>query len=212
MIRAVIVEDEPLLAELLVDSLRDHAEVNVVASVRSGREALALVEPQNIDVAVVDIDLGPGPDGVEVARTWRQVNPSVGLVFMTHLIEPTALLLGRGLAYLPKRRATSIDALVMCMQAAVAGEVMVDTEIAASLSASAPGLALLSAHQQRILRSIASGASNKKIAADLGVSVKSVENATASALRALGIDGTDDDVNVRVMAALTYLRLAARPV
>jgi DNA-binding NarL/FixJ family response regulator len=212
MIRAVIVEDEPLLAELLVDSLRDHAEVNVVASVRSGREALALVEPQNIDVAVVDIDLGPGPDGVEVARTWRQVNPSVGLVFMTHLIEPTALLLGRGLAYLPKRRATSIDALVMCMQAAVAGEVMVDTEIAASLSASAPGLALLSAHQQRILRSIASGASNKKIAADLGVSVKSVENATASALRALGIDGTDDEVNVRVMAALTYLRLAARPV
>ncbi len=212
MIRAVIVEDEPLLAELLVDSLRDHAEVNVVASVRSGREALALVEPQKIDVAVVDIDLGPGPDGVEVARTWRQVNPSVGLVFMTHLIEPTALLLGGGLAYLPKRRATSIDALVMCMQAAVAGEVMVDTEIAASLSASAPGLALLSAHQQRILRSIASGASNKKIATDLGVSVKSVENATASALRALGIDGTDDDVNVRVMAAVTYLRLAARPV
>jgi len=212
MIRAVIVEDEPLLAELLVDSLRDHAEVNVVASVRSGREALALVEPQKIDVAVVDIDLGPGPDGVEVARSWRLVNPSVGLVFMTHLIEPTALLLGGGLAYLPKRRATSIDALVMCMQSAVAGEVMVDAEIAGSLSASAPGLALLSAHQQRILRSIASGASNKKIAADLGVSVKSVENATASALRALGIDGTDDEVNVRVMAAVTYLRLAARPV
>lgn len=212
MIRAVIVEDEPLLADLLVDSLRDHADVSVVASVLSGREALALVEPQNIDVAVVDIDLGPGPDGVEVARTWRQLNPSVGLVFMTHLIEPTALLLGGGLAYLPKRRATSIDALVMCMQAAVAGEVMVDTEIAASLSASAPRLALLSAHQQRILRSIASGASNKKIAADLGVSVKSVENATANALRALGIDGTDDEVNVRVMAALTYLRLAARPV
>lgn len=212
MIRTVIVEDEPLLAELLVDSLRDHSDVSIVASVCSGREALALVDPQSIDVAVVDIDLGPGPDGVEVARTWRHVNPSVGLVFMTHLIEPTALLLGGGLAYLPKRRATSIDALVKCMQAAVAGEVMVDTEIAASLSASPPGLALLSAHQQRILRSIASGASNKKIAADLGVSVKSVENATASALRALGIDGTDDEVNVRVMAALTYLRMAARPV
>lgn len=88
---------------------------------------------------------------------------------------------------------------------------MVDAEIAGTASAPPPGLALLSAHQQRILRSIASGASNKKIAADLGVSVKSVENATASALRALGIDGTDDDVNVRVMAAVTYLRLSARP-
>lgn len=121
MIGAVIVEDEPLPAELLVDSLRDHAEVNVVASVRSGREALALVEPQKIDVGVVDIDLGPGPDGVEVARSWRQVKPSLALVFMTHLIEPTALLVGGGLAYLPKRRSTSIDALVMCMQSAVAG-------------------------------------------------------------------------------------------
>ncbi len=78
------------------------------------------------------------------------------------------------------------------------------------LPAASAGLAGLTAHQQRILREIATGASNKKIAADLVVSVQSVENATASALRALGIDGTDHEVNVRVMAPLTYLRLSTQ--
>ena len=156
---------------------------------------------------MLDSDLGSGLDGVDVATAWREANPGLGLVFMTHLIEPAALLLGGGLAYLPKRRATSVDALVECGRVSAAGGVMVDPQITDSLPAASAGL---TAHQQRILREIATGASNKKIAADLVVSVQSVDNATASALRALAIDGTDHEVNVRVMAPLTYLRLSTQ--
>ncbi len=210
MIRTVVVEDEPLLAELLTESLRKHAGIQVRDFVCTGRQALAEVDPLEIDAAVLDIDLGPGPDGVEVATSWRKSNPNMGVVFMTHLVEPGALLLGGGLAYLPKRRATSIEFLVECVHVSASGGVMVDPQITDSLPAVSAGLAQLSPHQQRILRAIATGASNKKIAADLGINVKSVENATASALRALGIDGTDEAVSVRVLAALTYLRLATQ--
>ena len=99
--------------------------------------------------------------------------------------------------------------LLACIRAASAGEVMVDASITASLPKSSATLDELTAHQQRILAAVATGASNRKIAADLGIQVKSVENATALALRNLGIDGTDVEVNVRVMAALTYLRLVS---
>lgn len=210
MIRVVVVEDEPLLAELLTESLRSQSDIHALDYQDCGTRALQEIDPRELDAAVLDIDLGSGPDGVEVAAAWREANPGLGLVFMTHLIEPAALLLGGGLAYLPKRRATSVDALVECVRVSAAGGVMVDAEISNSLASAPVGLAALSAHQQRILREIATGASNKKIAADLAVSVKSVENATASALRALGIDGTDDEVNVRVLAALTYLRLSTQ--
>jgi len=210
MIRVVVVEDEPLLAELLTETLQVHADLEVRDFIASGKQALMNIDPQDLDAAVLDIDLGPGPDGVEVATAWRAVNPNLGLVFMTNVIEPAALLLGRGLAYLPKRRATSIDALIECIGVSASGGVMVDSEISDALPAAPVGLAALTPHQQRILRAIATGASNKKIASDLGVNIKSVENATASALRTLGIDGRDTEVSVRVLAALTYLRLTTQ--
>jgi DNA-binding NarL/FixJ family response regulator len=209
MIRVMVVEDEPLLAELLTDSLNAHEHIAACEFVDSGPRAMTEVDPRQWDAAVLDIDLGPGPDGVEVAKAWREVNPNLGLVFMTHVIEPTALVLGGGLAYLPKRRATTMEALVECLQVSASGGVMVDPEITNLLPAASGALAELSAHQQRILREIATGASNKKIGQELGINVKSVENATAQALRALGIDGTDQNVNARVLAALTYLRLAS---
>jgi DNA-binding NarL/FixJ family response regulator len=209
MMRVIVVEDEPLLAELLTDSLNAHGEIAACDYVESGTRALTDVNPAEWDAAVLDIDLGPGPDGVEVAKSWRAANPTLGLVFMTHVIEPMALVLGGGLAYLPKRRATTMDALLECVRVSAAGGVMVHPEISNLLPSASGALAELSAHQQRILREIASGASNKKIGEDLGINVKSVENATAQALRTLGIDGTDQNVNVRVLAALTYLRLAS---
>jgi len=210
MIRVVVVEDEPLLAELLTESLQTHDDLVAREYISSGKQAVTDVDPRALDAAVLDIDLGPGPDGVEVATAWRAVNPDLGLVFMTNVIEPAALLLGGGLAYLPKRRATSVDALVDCVRMSTSGAVMVDPEISGPLPSVGNHVASLSAHQERILRAIATGASNKKIAADLGLSVKSVENATAGALRSLGIDGTDENVSVRVLAALTYLRLATQ--
>lgn len=210
MITVVVVEDEPLLAELLTESLRSQSDVQALDYRDCGTRALQEIDPRELDAAVLDIDLGSGPDGVDVATAWREANPGLGLVFMTHLIEPAALLLGGGLAYLPKRRATSVDALVECVRVSAAGGVMVDPQITDSLPAASAGLAALTAHQQRILREIATGASNKKIAADLGINVKSVENATASALRTLGIDGTDENVSVRVLAALTYLGIRTR--
>ncbi|MCF8531297.1 MAG: LuxR C-terminal-related transcriptional regulator [Candidatus Nanopelagicales bacterium] len=212
MIRVAVVEDEPLLLELLTERLSTVQGLTVVGSYDTGNSAVARTD--SLDVAILDIDLGVGPDGIDVARIWRARNQELGLVFMSNLTDPAVLLLAEqnnrgGLVYLHKRAATSITILTECIRAAAAGEVMVEESLAHSLPEAPRGLGALTPHQQRILRAIATGASNKRIAEDLGVSPKSVENATASALRTLGIDGTDADVNVRVLAALAYLRSAA---
>jgi len=212
-LRIGIVEDEPLLLQLLADNLQECMEHSVVATYRDGNSALTRRHPQ-LDVAVVDIDLGPGPDGIEVARAWRERQPSLGVVFLSHLRDPAILMeIGDdagGLAYLHKRSATSVDVLVSAIEAVARGEVLIDPVLTEDQPAVGGSLADLTAHQRRILQAIAGGASNRSISESLGIPVKSVENATAGALRTLGIDGHDPHINVRVMAALAYLRLRQR--
>lgn len=218
--RIVLIEDEPLLRDLLADNLAEAGDVEVVATYRDGAQALA-AGAEGVDVAIIDIDLGHGPDGLEVARTWRDRWPGLGVVFLSNLRDPGLLLempdpssgsVGSrgGMAYLHKRSASTVGVLVDAVTQAAVGDIVIDPVLMADLPDAGVGIDSLTPHQVRILEAIATGASNRRIADDLGISSKSVENATASALRTLGIDGTDTRINVRVTAALTYLRLRYR--
>lgn len=218
--RVVLVEDEPLLRNLLADNLAESGGVEVMATYRDGMQALA-VGAEGVDVAIIDIDLGHGPDGLEVARSWRDRWPGLAVVFLSNLRDPGLLLelpdpgsiaVGDrgGMAFLHKRSASTVGVLVDTVRQAAAGDIVIDPVLMADLPDTGVGIDALTPHQVRILEAIATGASNRTIADNLGVTPKSVENATASALRTLGIDGTDPRINVRVTAALTYLRLRYR--
>jgi len=66
-LRALVVEDEPLLAASLVDSLgRLGLEVGGVASDRA--QALALLDRERFDIAFLDLYLGQEHHGLELAR------------------------------------------------------------------------------------------------------------------------------------------------
>jgi len=211
-ISVVIVEDEPLFAELLTKTLAGHPDISIVGTYLCATAALDRMDL--MEVAVVDIDLGSGPDGVDVVHRWREINPDLGVVFLSNLRDPSVLLTvaevpGAGMAYLHKRTAVGVDALVDVIRSVARGEVLVDPVLTRELPESGSSRFALTAHQERILRMIATGASNKRISDELGIPIKSVENATAGALRSLGIDGSDPKINVRVTAAMTYIRLIA---
>lgn len=214
MLTVALVEDEPLFAELLAENLATVPGIAVRAVFGSGAAATKWPDVTAIDVAVLDIDLGPGPDGLDVARAWRRRHPRLAVVFLSNVRDPAVMVLlaegsRGGVGYVHKRTAASAEHLVRAIESAARGEARVDPAVLAGLPPTGVGLDVLTPHQQRILKLIATGASNRLIAVQLAVSVKSVENATTGALRALGIDGTDPDVNVRVLASLAYLRLIA---
>jgi CheY-like chemotaxis protein len=80
-LRVMIVEDELFVAwhlEAIVHDLR----FDVCAIVPSAEEALARVREGVVDVVLMDINLGPGMDGIEAARRIRQ-NESRPVVFVT---------------------------------------------------------------------------------------------------------------------------------
>ena len=78
--RALVVDDEPSIADLVATALRYDGFSTTVRG--SGREALTAVDEERPDVIVLDVML-PDLDGFEVARTLRRRGETMPVVFLT---------------------------------------------------------------------------------------------------------------------------------
>ena len=86
----LIVEDDTYLRSLSLVSFESAGLHVVVATSRAG-EAIEAVKNQLVDVAVLDLYLGPGPTGIDIAVSLRAINPQIGLVFLTSFSDPRLL-------------------------------------------------------------------------------------------------------------------------
>ncbi len=84
--KILVVDDAPFVRELLVDHLTRNGYLTVEAG--TGPDALVAVAAENPDVILLDIDLGPGMNGLEVLRRVRREHPSIGVIMMTGYREP----------------------------------------------------------------------------------------------------------------------------
>ncbi|BDG61071.1 sigma-54-dependent transcriptional regulator [Caldinitratiruptor microaerophilus] len=78
--RVLIADDEDAFRELLVQRMQRRGWRPVGAA--DGHEALAALAEQEFDLAVVDIRM-PGPDGLEVLRRAREMQPALEVVILT---------------------------------------------------------------------------------------------------------------------------------
>jgi CheY-like chemotaxis protein len=81
-ITVLVVEDEPLLCELMVDELKTLGFTVLRAT--TGEEALNLIEGEEpVDVLFTDIRLPGRLDGWDVAEKFRAKNPSGPVIYTT---------------------------------------------------------------------------------------------------------------------------------
>lgn len=80
--RLLIVDDEPLARQRLRDLVGDIGGYSVVGEAANGVEAMALLQTQQIDIALVDIRM-PVMDGIELAQHIRQLSNPPNLIFTT---------------------------------------------------------------------------------------------------------------------------------
>jgi DNA-binding NtrC family response regulator len=76
-----MVEDDPLVRELVVDALRE--EGYEVFHTSNGEQALALCKRQIADVLVTDIRLPGGVDGWQIAERCREHDPQLQVIYAT---------------------------------------------------------------------------------------------------------------------------------
>jgi DNA-binding NarL/FixJ family response regulator len=194
-LRVLLADDHHLVRAGLRALLAAQAGVEVVAETGDGRQALELIGRHRPDVALLDITM-PGLNGLEVATRVDKASPRTKVVILSmHAGEAyVAQALRAGVAgYLLKDAAAG--ELGLALAAVRRGEVylspaisrtIVDGYLRASDGGSDP-LASLTARQREILQLIAEGRSTKEIAADLDVSVKTVETHRAQLMERLDI-------------------------
>jgi DNA-binding NarL/FixJ family response regulator len=221
VVRAVVVEDEELLKDVLAVALTARG-VRIVGQARDQASALQAVDTYAPDLMVLDIRLPPGytDEGIRIAETVRRQYPDVGLLVLSSFAEPgyAERLLrietsSRSIGYLLKDRVGNLGQLIEAMQRVVAGEVVIDSMLVDLLLGRRHGrdpLDRLTAHEQRILALVAEGRSNLGIAQNLGCRISTVEKYLSVITDKLGLPTSNDPnrpgVNVRVLAALVFLR------
>ena len=205
----VVVEDEALLRDLIAKTLESNGfEVTTAANAADATRAFRAHDP---DAVVLDVELGPGPNGFDFAESLHKTAPDVGIVFLTNL--PDSRFAGRDAKDLPKnisylRKSQLIDSneLVEALEAVLHDAV--EPGQRHDLAHDRP-LANLSKKQISVLQLLAIGYTNAQIAEKRGTTVRAVEGIVSRIFQALDID-VQSEGNARVEAASTYLRSSGK--
>ena len=200
----IVVDDDSFARMTLTETLKGQG-LRVVASCSSAHDALIAHRDKRPLAALIDLDLGKGPTGLDVATAMRRQNPSVGIVFLTSYRDPR-LIASRGqqpplgAQYLVKSDLADPHTLVSA----------IDKSISAKKNTSAwdtpvNDLSALTNTQIETLKLVAEGHSNKEIARLRHVKEKSVEQTVARIAQKLGIVNRLE-TNQRVAIAKAFFR------
>ncbi len=119
-IRIVLVEDNQVFREALELLLGLQPDIEVVASVASGSDAVAAAQEHSPDIVLMDYRL-PGLDGVQATRAVREAAPDVAVICLTasaNLREVEALYEAGAVACLSKDQ--ELDEIIGAIRRAVA--------------------------------------------------------------------------------------------
>ncbi len=189
-IRVLIVDDHAVVRQGIRMFLSTSDGIDVVGEARDGREALALVGTLDPRVVLMDLNM-PVMDGITATRELRAHFPDVEVIALTSVLEDRKVIdavQAGATGYLLKD--TDADALEEAIHAAARGEVRLHPEAAKRLARDVRTPELrehLTPRETDILRLVARGHSNKRIARDLAVEEATVKTHVTRVLAKLGL-------------------------
>jgi DNA-binding NarL/FixJ family response regulator len=217
MIRILVVDDHPIFRDAVADLLATVPDMKVVGIAGTADQAGAAAAANPPDVVLMDIHL-PGANGVEATRSVLALVPSTAVLALTMVDDDDMVLaaLAAGARGYLLKDATA-DEVIAAVRVVAAGGAVLGARIATRLLGPGTSGLRLSAHttanaiavpgeeltarEREVLEHLAKGASNRQIARELGVSLKTVQNhvsrildklqaadRTQAVLRARGVD------------------------
>lgn len=200
MAGALVVEDDPFTRSLVV-ALVKGLGFEPVHDADSVAEGMRLAHEMKAHVAVIDLDLGEGPTGVDLAHGLRRLNADMAIVMLTSYSDPRQVGQYRGLPegipYVVKSAPSTADAIAVAISEALGQKPQAQM---AELDG------ILTAGQWETLRLIAAGYSNPEIARRRQMTDDAVNKSITRLVRQLGLQPSGSE-NVRVLLAREYFLL-----
>lgn len=201
----LLVDDDPFTLVMLANMFQTLGFTDI-AQADSVNGALVIAQSVRPRAAVVDLDLGEGPTGIDLAHGLRQDFPHIGIVILSTYADPRLIgsrqqPLPDQVVYVVKQSISDTSVLLD----AVTQSVVHLNDKSTSLSSTSE-IANLGDIQVDIMRLIAAGMANAQIAQTLIMQEASVEKAIARLIKQLGVKATRNQ-NQRVLIAQEYYRM-----
>ena len=210
MSQGVLIVDDDDFTRMALSAVVSSLGYEVLAHVGTVVEAMDAARAAPVDVALIDLDLGEGPTGIDLAHGLRSLRPTIGIVVLSSYVEPRFL--GRRSRPLPneaefltKQELGDPNVLGAALERALG------LDIGARATVSSLALPSLSESQIEMMRLIAAGFSNAEIARRMWITEAGVNRAVTRLVKQLGLDVTRER-NPRVLIARAYAELAGRSV
>ncbi len=203
--RVLLVDDDDF-TRMTLRAVLASLDYDVIGDSATVVGAMDIARAQRPELAVIDLDLGEGPTGIDLAHGLRALVPGIGLVMLSSYADPR--LIGRrtrplpdGTQYLSKQGVGDASRLDAALARALDHE---DT------ATPAEGTALTDS-QIEIMRLIAAGYSNAEIAKRMWITEDGVNRAVTRLVKQLGLQVSKEH-NTRVLISRAYAELAGRTV
>ena len=210
-IELLLVEDDQIILTMMINAVKADG-FRVLAGTTNVVDAMESFNKNQPDVAVLDIDLGAGPTGIDLANKMRKINHRIPIVFCTsykdirfiknesHYYPPHTVLLKKAdIVNLQKFSSAIYESI----------DLVRDSDESITNKLSEKFYKNLTTLEIELLTMVASGVSNKNIAQVRGISVKSVENAVARLAKKLEVPATENS-NQRVLLTRKYFELSGK--
>ena len=195
--RVLLVDDHVVVRQGLKALFADEGDIEVIGEASNGREALDFLAELEPDVVLMDISM-PGLNGIEATRQIQQRHPGVKVVVLSmHANEEYVFqVLQAGASGYVLKQSDSLEVL-SAIRAAVVGGSFLSPPISRTViddylrRAQARGRGsddeLLTSREREVLQLLAEGKSNRDIADELSISIKTVETHRANMMTKLGL-------------------------
>ena len=190
-IRVLIVDDHPMVAQGIQSVLESYDELEIVGILNNGRAVVDQLEELNPDVILMDLNM-PEMGGLTATEMVIERRPGTRVLVLTMHDSPeyiSSALAHGAMGYVLKDVPT--DEIKLAIDAVMRGEKYLCTGAAGSLEPkSNDAREALTGREQTVLLQLAQGDSNKDVAIELEISVRTVETHRKNIKRKLGISST----------------------
>lgn len=197
-IRVLVADDHAVVREGTRHILNAEEDLEVVGEAADGEQAVQMAATLKPDVVLLDMTM-PKMNGVEATQHIKAVSPATAVLILTAYDDDQyvfAVLEAGAAGYLLKTTASGPE-IVGAIRAARRGESVLHPSVTRKvlqrltthqgISPPEKREELLTVREMEVLRAAASGASNKAIALDLGLSDRTIQAHLASVFAKLNV-------------------------